>query len=100
MSMYKLHQGCVDENVNVKNHIGLLLAAVLMQARIDCDIVNSDRDYYSRPGKRKPNDELLLSYDSLSWFINEPGIIEVFCESWQSEIQAQAVREELRRALA
>ena len=36
----------------------------------------------------------------VAWFINEPGIIEVFCESWQNEIQAQAVREELRRALA
>lgn len=100
MEMHKLHQGCVDENVNVKNHVGLLLAAVLMQARIDCDIVNSDRDYYCRKGKRKPNEEMDLSYDSLSWFINEPGIIEVFCESWQNKIQAQAVREELRRALA
>ena len=99
MSMHKLHQGCCMDIVNVKNPVGLLLAAVLMQARIDCDIVNSDRDYYSQPGKRKPNDELLLSYDSLSWFINEPGILEVFVESWQKDIQAQAVREELMRAL-
>jgi hypothetical protein len=96
--MHKLHQGCVDENVNVKNHVGLLLAAVLMQARIDCDIVNSDRDYYGRPGKRKPNEEMLLSYDSLAWFINEPGIIEAFA-SWQDEIQPEAIREDLRRAL-
>jgi hypothetical protein len=97
--MHKLHQGCVDESVNVKNHVGLLLAAVLMQARIDCDIVNSDRDYYARPGKRKPNEEMLLSYDSLAWFLNEPGIIEAFA-SWQDEIQPEAIREELRRALS
>lgn len=100
MSMHKLHQGCCMDSVNVKNPVGLLLAAVIMQARMDCDLVNSDRDFYSNRGKRVPSEELLLSYESLSWFINEPGILEVFVESWQNEIQAQAVREELRRALA
>ena len=100
MSMHRLHQLNSADIVNCRKPIGLLLAAVVMQARIDCDIVNSDREYYCRPGKRKPNDEMLLSYQSLAWWITEPGILEAFVESWQSEIQAQAVREELRRALS
>ena len=98
MAMHKLHQGNVHD-LPVHNNVGLLLAAVIMQARMDCDEVNRDRDYYTRKSKRKPSEELLISYDSLSWWINEPGIIEAFA-SWQNEIKPEAIREELRRALA
>lgn len=98
MAMHKLQQGNVHD-LPVRNNVGLLLAAVIMQARMDCDEVNRDREYYTRASKRLPSEELLLSYDSLKWWINEPGIIEAFA-SWQNEIQPEAIREELRRALA
>lgn len=99
MGMHKMHQGNVHD-LPVRNNVCLLLSAVLMQARIDCDIVRHHKDYYTS-GRTCAlrSDQIGLSYDNLKWFINEPGIIEAFA-SWQDEIQPEAIREELRRALA
>lgn len=86
----------IDEG-QVSNPAALLMAAVVLQAKNDCMAMSKNREYYNRKS-RQPDQELLLSIPSMERWLNDPGVVE-FWISWQNEIDAQAVRDELRRTL-
>lgn len=94
MGQHKLHEG-INQRQGAHSGVRLLLAAVVVQAALDCD-------YISRVGEDDRiivHNQSTMGYDALNWFVETPEIIDSFI-SWQTSVTPEAVRENLRARLA
>lgn len=96
--MRQYNQHMMSEGLPVRDPAALLMAAVIMQAKMDCVTMSRNREYYMRNNSRMPDDEILMSIPAMERWISDPGVIE-FWSAWQTEIQPEAIRDELRRSL-
>lgn len=89
----------INPDIPVRDGSHLLMAAVVARAAADASIMARNPLYFQRIKKdRKAAELVLLSIPSLEKWLDDPGVIE-FWLSWQDAIDAESVRENIRRRL-
>lgn len=89
----------INPDIHVRDGSHLLMAAVVARAAADASIMSKNPMYFQRMKKdRKEAELVLLSIPSLEKWLDDPGVVE-FWLSWQDAIDAESVRENIRRRL-